>query len=88
MLSVPSKQILVSERFSQLHTLGLHLCFAPTRRFLCGDEITEADVRLFPTLFRFDHVYFSRFLLNQTTIHDSYPALQASGWTHVWQASG
>lgn len=27
---------------------------------------------------RFDHVYVARFLLNRTTIHDSYPALQAS----------
>lgn len=33
--------------------------------FLLGDAPTEADVRLFPTLFRFDDVYFTRFLLNR-----------------------
>ena len=35
------------------------------RRFLVGDVVTEADLRLFPTLFRFDPVYYSRFKLNQ-----------------------
>ena len=38
---------------------------------------TEADVRLFPTLFRHDAVYYSRFKLNARTIA-SYPKL--GGW--------
>lgn len=33
--------------------------------FLVGDEITEADIRLFPALFRLDPVYHSRFKLNK-----------------------
>jgi len=40
------------------------------RKFLCGDEVTEADLRLFPTVFRFDHVYYTRFLLNRKRISD------------------
>lgn len=35
------------------------------RRFLMGDHITEADVRLFTTLARFDVVYFSHFKANR-----------------------
>ena len=41
-----------------------------TRRFLTGPQLTEADVRLFPTAFRFDHVYYIRFKLNQRMLRD------------------
>src|SRR5262249_22299377 len=34
------------------------------RRFLLGDLITEADVRLYPTLARFDAVYYHKFNCN------------------------
>ncbi len=40
------------------------------RSFLCGDEVTEADVRLFPTIFRFDHVYYTRMKLNARMVTD------------------
>lgn len=36
-----------------------------TRRFLMGDRITEADVRLFTTLARFDPVYHGHFKANR-----------------------
>lgn len=36
-----------------------------TRRYLMGDHITEADVRLFTTLVRFDPVYYSHFKCNR-----------------------
>jgi len=36
-----------------------------TRRFLVGDTITEADVRLFTTLARFDAVYHGHFKCNR-----------------------
>ena len=36
------------------------------QRYLVGNQITEADWRLFPTLVRFDVAYFSIFKCNQT----------------------
>ncbi|MEO1351895.1 MAG: glutathione S-transferase C-terminal domain-containing protein, partial [Cyanobacteria bacterium J06635_15] len=36
-----------------------------TQRYLCGDCITLADVRLFTTLFRFDVVYYGLFKCNR-----------------------
>jgi len=44
------------------------------RRFLFGDAMTEADIRLFSTLVRFDAVYFGHFKCNLRRIVD-YPAL-------------
>ena len=43
-------------------------------RYLLGDDITEADWRLFTTLIRFDPVYVSHFKCNLRRIAD-YPAL-------------
>lgn len=42
--------------------------------YLCGDALTEADVRLFPTLIRFDAVYHTHFKCNRRLIAQ-YPAL-------------
>jgi putative glutathione S-transferase len=39
-----------------------------TRRFLMGDSITEADVRLFTTLVRFDPVYHGHFKANRNKL--------------------
>ncbi|MDN6747870.1 MAG: glutathione S-transferase C-terminal domain-containing protein [Brevibacterium sp.] len=39
-------------------------------RFLMGSSITEADVRLFTTLVRFDPVYFGHFKCNRQTLRD------------------
>jgi len=44
------------------------------RRYLCGDLLTEADVRLFTTLVRFDCVYVSHFKCNIRRLVD-YPNL-------------
>jgi putative glutathione S-transferase len=41
-----------------------------TRRYLCGDQVTLADVRLFTTLFRFDIVYYGLFKCNRRRIVD------------------
>ena len=46
------------------------------RRFLLGEVITEADWRLFPTLVRFDAVYYSHFKCNERRLID-YP--------HLWR---
>jgi putative glutathione S-transferase len=47
-----------------------------TSRYLCGDQVTLADVRLFTTLFRFDAVYYGLFKCNRRRIQD-YPNLGA-----------
>jgi glutathionyl-hydroquinone reductase len=44
------------------------------QKFLAGDRMTEADVRLFPTLARFDAVYYSHFKCNRRHVYE-YPAL-------------
>jgi len=43
-------------------------------RYLCGSRLTEADVRLFTTLIRFDPVYHGHFKCNKRRIVD-YPGL-------------
>jgi len=43
-------------------------------RYLAGDRMTEADWRLFPTLVRFDAVYYGHFKCNQRRLGD-YPNL-------------
>ena len=47
-----------------------------TRRYLAGDRLTEADIRLFTTLARFDAVYVGHFKCNLRRIVD-YPNLWA-----------
>jgi glutathionyl-hydroquinone reductase len=47
-----------------------------TRRYLVGDTITEADVRLWPTLVRFDAVYHGHFKCNRNKITED-PVLWA-----------
>lgn len=41
-----------------------------TKRYLCGNQLTLADVRLFTTLFRFDIVYYGLFKCNRRRIAD------------------
>lgn len=48
------------------------------QRFLCGDTITEADWRLFPTLYRFDTIYHYAFKCNKKHLYQ-YPNL----WNYV-----
>ena len=55
----------VHELFDTLDWLEDHLA---TRRFLAGDRMTEADIRLFVTLIRFDPVYVGHFRCNRQQI--------------------
>ncbi len=55
------------ELFAALDAIEQRLA---TRRYLCGDRITEADWRLFTTLVRFDAVYFGHFKTNRQRIED------------------
>ncbi len=57
--------------FDRLDVLEAHLT---SRRYLIGDHITEADVRLWPTLVRFDAVYHNHFKCNRNKLVEM-PAL-------------
>jgi putative glutathione S-transferase len=46
------------------------------RRYLCGDTLTEADIRLLTTLLRFDLVYYGHFKVNRQHLYE-FPALWA-----------
>jgi len=61
------------ELFDTLDGLEAHL---DGREWLVGDQLTEADIRLFVTLIRFDAVYFTHFKCNRWRIMDR-PRLQA-----------
>ena len=61
--------------FETLRQLEQRLA-ADNRPFLTGDGFTEADLRLFPTLYRHDPVYYVRMKLNGAKILD-YP--------HLWR---
>ena len=57
-----------------------------SRRYLCGERVTEADIRLFTTLVRFDPVYVGHFKCNLRRIAD-YPHL--SGYLRdLYQTAG
>lgn len=64
-----------SNYFGALDVLEARLA-ADNRPFLTGDALTEADLRLFPTLYRHDPVYYVRMKLNGARILD-YP--------HLWR---
>jgi putative glutathione S-transferase len=53
--------------FGMLNELEEHLKDGP---FLCGERLTEADVRLFVTLVRFDAAYHGLFKCNLRTLSD------------------
>lgn len=61
--------------FDTLDWLEARLAHRP---FLVGDALTEADIRLFTTLVRFDPVYHGHFKCNRRALRD-YPAL----WDHT-----
>jgi glutathionyl-hydroquinone reductase len=63
--------------FTALQRLNDEILSTP--KYLLGDEVTEADVRLFPTLFRFDPVYHNRFKLNQSMLWE---------YKHLWRWMG
>jgi glutathionyl-hydroquinone reductase len=61
----------VTELFEQLDRWEKVL---DQQRYLCGAQLTEADICLFTTLYRFDSVYYSHFKCNLRRIID-YPNL-------------
>ncbi|MCP6757686.1 MAG: glutathione S-transferase family protein [Fischerella sp. CENA71] len=61
----------VTELFDNLDQWELILS---KQRYLCGKQLTEADICMFPTLYRFDSVYYGHFKCNLRRIID-YPNL-------------
>jgi putative glutathione S-transferase len=65
------------EAFDQLfNTMDELEALLSKQRYLVGDQITEADWRLFTTLVRFDAVYYNHFKTNKKRLID-YPNLWA-----------
>ena len=62
-----------AELFGELDRIEAHLVH---HRYLLGDTLTEADIRLFTTLIRFDAVYHGHFKCNRQRLEE-YAALSA-----------
>ena len=67
----PAYEAAVADVFATLDWLEQRLA---TRQFLVGDRLTEADIRAFTTLVRFDPVYYGHFKCNIRELAE-YPAL-------------
>ncbi|KAB5572416.1 glutathione S-transferase [Coniochaeta sp. 2T2.1] len=67
----------VTTLFAALDRVEEHLATKPGPYWF-GDKITEVDVRLYPTIIRFDPVYVQHFKCNIRDIRSGYPA------THKW----
>ncbi|KAH8724759.1 transferase [Phaeosphaeriaceae sp. PMI808] len=68
----------VAKLFESLDRLEHHLSEYGHQPYLFGEHITEADIRLFTTLIRFDIAYYSLFKCNLKMIRIDYPLL------HTW----
>ncbi|KAK0645111.1 Glutathione S-transferase omega-like 2 [Lasiodiplodia hormozganensis] len=60
--------------FAALDRVEAHLASSPGP-FYFGDKVTEADVRLYTTIVRFDPVYVQHFKCNIRDIRSGYPAI-------------
>jgi len=67
----------VKTLFKSLDRAERHLTTSPGPYYF-GDRITEADVRLYTTIIRFDPVYVQHFKCNLRDVRSGYPAL------HKW----
>ncbi|KAJ5106750.1 Glutathione S-transferase omega-like 2 [Penicillium angulare] len=66
----------VTTLFGSLDKVEAHLAKqASVSPFFFGDSVTEADIRLFTTIIRFDPVYVQHFKCNIRDIRSGYPAI-------------
>lgn len=67
----------VTTLFSSLDKIESHLSssLTPEKPFYFGSNVTEADIRLFTTIIRFDPVYVQHFKCNIRDIRSGYPAI-------------
>ena len=67
----------ITELFHSLDRLEQHLAQPGHYPYLFGRYITEADIRLYPTIVRFDVVYYPLFRCNLKMIRLDYPFLHS-----------
>lgn len=67
----------VTKLFQSLDRLEYHLAESDHQPYLFGSYITEADIRLYTTLIRFDVAYYPLFKCNLKMIRYDYPRLHA-----------
>lgn len=60
----------------------------PKNKFLTGSQLTEADVRLYTTIVRFDPVYHQHFKTNLKMIRHDYPHIHKWLQTLYWTIPG
>ncbi|KAH7051172.1 glutathione S-transferase [Macrophomina phaseolina] len=73
--------------FASLDRLEEHLADPKHQPYLFGEHITEADVRLYPTVARFDTAYFTLFKCNLRMIRHGYPRIDRWLRTLYWDES-
>ncbi|PYH86031.1 hypothetical protein BO82DRAFT_350818 [Aspergillus uvarum CBS 121591] len=74
----------VTQLFASLDRIEEHLTQKKGPYFF-GDRITEADIRLFTTIVRFDPVYVQHFKCNIRDIRSGYPAIHRWLRTLYWE---
>lgn len=67
----------VAKLFQSLDRLEAHLSAPEHNPYLFGQHITEADVRLYTTMIRFDVAYYPLFKCNIKMVRMDYPRLHA-----------
>lgn len=75
----------VDNLFIHLDRVESHLSTSPGP-FYYGSHVTEADVRLYVTIIRFDPVYVSLFKTNKQMIRFGYPAINRWVRNLYWNA--
>ena len=73
--------------FESLDRLEAHLAEPTHQPYLFGEHITEADIRLYVTIVRFDVAYVNIFLCNLKMIRHDYPNLSRWLRTLYWDES-
>lgn len=73
--------------FQSLDRIEQHLADPAHQPYLFGEHITEADIRLFPTIVRFDTAYFTLFKCNLKMIRHGYPRIDRWMRTLYWDES-